>query len=117
MLTKFKIFINNIALSTLVSEESLMNMRHQILSLTTKWNLVNEAAQLLDIMIPYLKNKKPNTLDKNVQDLCFSAIKENRPEIFQNIILRDPDAIKNFIRPLNLYFLFNFKNKVSFCFI
>ena len=92
-----------------------MNIKYQTLCLTIKWNLVEDAAQLLDSIIPYLNNKPTYIL--NIYDICFDAIKENRPEILQLILIRFPKVLNSFVHPLKLYFLFNFKYIVNALFI
>lgn len=99
-------------MSTNIPEETLMNLKQKILCLAIKWNLVEETAIILDSIIPNLKSSKTNIL--NLNDLCFNAIQENRPEILQLILLRDPNVLNGSFHPLKLYLLYNFKNKVNF---
>ncbi len=93
------------------------------------------ATQIFDEIVPIFN------FDGHLNDFVYlinEAIMYNRPEIFQvifQIILRTiykviliqeifklfldeyPQIIKNYIHPLSLYFLYNFKKKVSsnFC--
>ena len=87
-----------------------MNLKHKILCLTIKWNLVDETANILDSIIPHMKSIKTNIV--NLNDLCFNAIQENRPEILQLILQRDPNVLN--LHPLKLYFLYNYKNQVKY---
>ena len=85
-------------------------MLYNILILATKWNKIEMAAKIFDELVPLFNLREHNN---DFVYLINEAIMNNRPEIFQLFLDEYPGIIKKYIHPLSLYFLYNFKKKVS----
>ena len=62
-------------------------------------------------------NNNECSYELNYYDLMETALMLNRPQFFQLFLDQfqaNPELIKNFITSKRLYFLYNFKNDVSF---